>query len=332
MYSSHFPNHNTYFKVSNTLLPVAMDSPTWPFYIVALLASLAVLLRALRRGSGRKLKLPPGPRPWPIVGNLPQLGELPHRAMHELAKKYGPLVHLQFGSFPAVVGSSLELAELMLKTKDISFAGRPVTAAGKYMVFGCSDITWSQYGPYWRQARKICTIELLSVRRLDSYENIRSEESHNLYTDIHALTGQTVALKEHLQNFNLNVITRMVLGRNYLKDSEAKSMGLSAADFRGMIEELFLLSGVLNIGDLIPWLDFLDLQGYVKRMKAVGKKFDQFLEQVLDTHKAAMLKDDKFEAKAMVDVLIQFGEDPNPEERLSRTTIKALTQVCSNLV
>ncbi|KAK4391300.1 Dimethylnonatriene synthase [Sesamum angolense] len=55
-----------------------------------------------------------------------------------------------------------------------------------------------------------------------------------------------------------------------------------------MLEEWFLLNGVFNIGDWIPWLSFLDLQGYVKRMKALYKKFDRFHNYVIDDHQTRM--------------------------------------------
>lgn len=50
---------------------------------------------------------------------------------------------------------------------------------------------------------------------------------------------------------------------------------------------------MLNIGDSIPWIDFLNLQGYVKRMKIVSKKFDRFLilEHVLDEHNSRREKE-----------------------------------------
>ncbi|KAL3343921.1 hypothetical protein AABB24_027445, partial [Solanum stoloniferum] len=99
---------------------------------------------------------------------------------HDLAVKYGPIMQLQFGSFPVVVGSSVEMAKIFLKTMDINFVGRPKTAAGKYTTYNYSDITWSPYGSYWRQARRMCLMELFSAKRLDSYEYIRAEELHSI--------------------------------------------------------------------------------------------------------------------------------------------------------
>ncbi|KAL1551762.1 trimethyltridecatetraene synthase-like [Salvia divinorum] len=118
----------------------------------------------------KKLNPPPGPKPWLVIGNLNLIGPLPHRSIHQLSQKYGPVMLLKFGSFPVVVGSSVDAAKIFLKTMDLTFASRPKTSAGKYLTYNYSDIVWSPYGPYWRQARKIFLMELFSARRLESYE------------------------------------------------------------------------------------------------------------------------------------------------------------------
>ena len=94
-----------------------------------------------------------------------------------------------------------------------------------------------------------------------------------------------------------------------------------------MIDELFFLNGVLNIGDSIPWIDFLDLQGYIKRMKVLSKKFDRFLEHVLDEHNQRRKTLDGYFAKHMVDVLLELADDPHLEVQLKRDGVKAFTQV-----
>ena len=49
-----------------------------------------------------------------------------------------------------------------------------------------------------------------------------------------------------------------------------------------MFDEWFVLSGLINIGDWIPWLSWFDLQGFVKRMKALRKNMTEFYEYVLE--------------------------------------------------
>ncbi|KAL1814326.1 hypothetical protein DCAR_0518463 [Daucus carota subsp. sativus] len=292
-----------------------------------LLAALSffLVLAYLHR---RKINSPPGPKPWPIIGNLNLIGPLPHRTIHQLSKKYGPIMQVRFGSFPVVIASSVEMAKIFLINMDANFSGRPKTASGKYTTYNYSDITWSPYGAYWRQARKWCVTELFSKKRIQSYEYIRQEETKALLKELHAASGTNVVIKDYLAKVSLNVISRMVLGKKYSDDNEEEESGIvSSKEFTDMIEELFYLNGVLNIGDSIPWIDFLDLQGYVKRMKILSFKFDRFLEHVLDEHNERRKNEGQdFVAKDMVDVLLQLADDPNLEVKIQRHGVKAFTQ------
>ncbi|MBA0560393.1 hypothetical protein Golob_017295 [Gossypium lobatum] len=302
-----------------------MESPSWVSYLTAWLATLALILLSLRFRPRRKLNFPPGPKPWPVIGNLDLIGSLPHRSIHALSQKYGPLMQLKFGSFPVVVASSVEMAKAFLKTHDVIFAGRPKIAAGEYTTYNYSDITWSPYGPYWRQARKMCMTELFSAKRLESYEYIRREEMKLLLKGLYESSGVPIVLKDHLSDLSLNVISRMVFGKKYTEGTGENEI-VTPKEFKEMLDELFLLNGVLDIGDSIPWLRFLDLQGNIKRMKALSKKFDKFLEHVLDEHNARRRDVKDYVAKDMVDVLLQLADDPNLDVQLERRGVKAFSQ------
>ncbi|XP_057455062.1 trimethyltridecatetraene synthase-like [Lotus japonicus] len=298
----------------------------WVTTAATCLAAFAILLLFKRRqNSHNKYNLPPGPKPWPIIGNLNLIGPLPHRSIHTLSQKYGPIVHVWFGFNPVVVGSSVDMAKAILKTHDATLADRPKFAAGKYIAYNYSDITWSQYGPYWRQARRLCLMELFSAKRLDSYEYIRKQEMSAFLNDLFFnFANKTILSKDHLSTLSLNVISRMVLGKKYSEKSENSI--ISPEEFKKMLDELFLLNRVYNIGDFIPWIDFLDLQGYIKRMKALGKKFDMFMEHVLEEHIERRKGVKDYVAKDMVDVLLQLAEDPTLEVKLERRGVKAFTQ------
>ncbi|MCL7041873.1 hypothetical protein MKW94_023100, partial [Papaver nudicaule] len=308
-----------------------MEMPSYLMHAAACFAVLAFLLKGfyLRR---HKQNPPPGPKAWPIIGNLHQIDSLlPHHSIHHLSQKYGPLMQLKYGSRRVVVASSIEMARVFLKTHDASFSGRPKTAAGKYTTYNYSDIMWSQCDPYWRQARKMCTVELFSASRVQSFEYIRIEERRSLSKTLYKSKGMAISLRNHLADVSLNLISKIVLGRKYVgaeeNDSKNGASFVTPNEFKEMIEELFLLNGVMNIGDYIPWLNFLDLQGYVKRMNALAPKFDRFLEHVLDEHvtkKEAAGND--FVAKDMVDVLLQFADNPSNEVKFTRTSVKAFTQ------
>ncbi|XP_058754463.1 trimethyltridecatetraene synthase-like [Vicia villosa] len=294
--------------------------PNW----IPLFTTFLILLLFSRRLRCRKYNLPPGPKPWPIIGNFNLIGTLPHQSLHGLTQKYGPIMHLWFGSKLVIVGSTVEMAKAFLKTHDATLSGRPKFSAGKYTTYNYSDIVWSQYGPYWMQARKICLLELFSSKQLVSYEYIRKQELQAFLHELFNSKTKTILLKDHLLALNLNIISRMVLGKKYLQKTQ--NAIISSHEFRNMLDEFFLLNGILNIGDFIPWIHFLDLQGYVKRMKALSKKFDRFMEYVLEEHIERKKNVKDYVSKDLVDVLLQLVEDPDLEVKIERDGVKAFTQ------
>ncbi|XP_050377145.1 trimethyltridecatetraene synthase-like [Argentina anserina] len=294
---------------------------SWLFLVVFLTKFLFSQLHKLN------LKFPPGPKPWPIIGNLNLInGPLPHRSLHKLSQTYGPIMQLKFGSYPVVVASSAEMAKQFLKTHDHVFASRPRTAAGKYITYNYLNITWSPQGLYWRQGRKIFLTELFSSKRLESSTYIRVEELQAFISRLYALSGKPVMLRDHLSRLTLSIMSRSVMGKEYFREPEFQRLVMSLEEFQGMLDELFLLSGVFNIGDWIPWLDFFDLQGYVKRMKALTKKSEPFYDYVLNEHKAESGGVEDYVAKDMVDSLLQLVDDPDLEVKLTIDSVKAFIQ------
>lgn len=128
--------------------------------VIVLLVS-AIVVRAIHNRTRTKRRLPPSPLALPIIGHLHLLGPLPHKALHELSNRYGPLFHLLLGSKLCVVASSPETAKLFLKTNKTSFSNRPQRAAVDYMTYGTIDFIFAPYGPYWKFMKKLCMSELL---------------------------------------------------------------------------------------------------------------------------------------------------------------------------
>ena len=130
-------------------------------------------------------------------------------------------------------------------------------------------------------------------------------------------------LKDHLSRFTLSIISRIVLGEKYFSESSIVRL----EEFQEMLDEIFLLNGVLNIGDWIPWIAFLDLQGHVKRMKALREKLDRFQDDMLEKNRAKREADDSGGAKDMVDMLLRLADDPDLEVKLPIDGVKAFTLV-----
>ncbi|CAI0387664.1 unnamed protein product [Linum tenue] len=306
---------------------------------LTLLTLLLILAKLSNRRRRRAAGLPPGPKPWPIIGNLNLIGALPHQSLHKLSQQYGAVLHLKFGSHPVVVVSSPAMAKQVLQTNDHLLAGRPMTAAGKHTTYNYSNVTWAPYGPYWRQGRKIYLHELFTSRRLESCEYVRVEERRAFLARLFSLRGGgEVVLKDHLSRFTLSVISRIVLGKKYFRDDDdemntvrdgsngrkKKDELVTLEEFQGMLDELFLLNGVLNIGDWIPWLGFLDLQGYVRRMKDLKVKFDRFHGVVLEEHREAARVGGV--GKDMVDHLLRLAEDPSLEVKINDDGVRGFIQ------
>ena len=147
----------------------------WQPVLLALLSILSLLL--WRRSSSRKrLKLPPGPARVPLLGNLHQLGPMPHRTLRDLARVHGPVMQLQLGKAPTVVLSSAEAAWEALKAHDLDCCTRPVTAGTKRLTYDLKNVAFAPYGAYWREVRKLLTVELLSARRVKAAWYARHEQ------------------------------------------------------------------------------------------------------------------------------------------------------------
>jgi len=58
---------------------------------------------------------PPGPKGYPIIGNMKLKNQLNHRGLAELAKQYGGLLHLQMGRIHIVAASTAEMAREILQ-------------------------------------------------------------------------------------------------------------------------------------------------------------------------------------------------------------------------
>ncbi|XP_028801112.1 cytochrome P450 CYP736A12-like [Neltuma alba] len=283
------------------------------FLLSALFLSLC--LRRPKHGQ----KQPPGPPAWPVIGNLHQLGTLPHRFLQSLAKRYGPIMSLRLGQVPAVVVSSPDAAELFLRTHDVAFANRPRTQASDFLSYGSKGMVFSEYGPYWRDMRKLCTLELFSSSKLETFAPLRREELRQLVKSIEksAAASEVVDLTEKVERLVEDIMYKMIFGRN--RDDRF--------DLKGLIHEGMKLAGAFNIADFVPFLAPLDIQGFTRRLVKTSKEVDEILETIVREHEEAAPEEQNRQHKDFVDILLSCMDtnyDDHHNFVIDRTNIKAM--------
>ncbi|PNX94381.1 cytochrome p450 71d11-like protein [Trifolium pratense] len=286
-----------------------------------------VLLALVVQKVGKKLKktdstynLPKGPRKLPIIGNLHNLiGSPLHQKLRDLARKYGPLMHLQLGEISTIVISSPYYAREVMKTHDINFAIRPKVLASDLIAYNSKGIVSAPYGNYWRQLRKICTLELLSLKRVNSYRPIREEELSNLVKWIASQNGSPINLTQAVISSVYTIVSKSAFGKK-CKDQEK---------FISALKELFKIGGGFDLADLFPsitWLHYFT--GLRPKLERVHLQIDQIMENIINEHKEAKSKA-KFNQgdepdEDLVDVLIKYEDGNNKEFILSTDNIKAI--------
>ncbi|KAM7490686.1 hypothetical protein LguiA_033607 [Lonicera macranthoides] len=295
----------------------------YPYFslLFPFLLFLFMLINFLKKSKDKSSteKLPPGPRQLPLIGNLHQLvGSLTHHILRDLANKYGPLMYLRLGEIPTVVVSSPKIAEEVLKTHGIIFAERPYILGPIILSYNCSDIAFSPYGDYWRQLRKICTIELLSSKRVQTFRSIREEEVLNLVKAISSNAGSATNLSQQIFSLTYGITARTALGKKS-KDQET---------FITLIEEAVKVTAGFTIADMYPSVKLLQSISRLRpRLEKLHGKLDKILENIVFEHreKNRTSKISKGEVNEdLVDVLLRIQKDGNLEFPVTDNTVKAV--------
>ncbi|XP_019181897.1 PREDICTED: cytochrome P450 71A3-like [Ipomoea nil] len=265
---------------------------------------------------------PPSPPKLPILGHILQLGSYPHRYFHQLSKQYGPLILLQFGSVPVLVASSSDAAREIMKDHDLIFSDRPKSTITDRLLYGAKDVAFAPYGEYWRQVRSICVLHLLSNKRVQSFRNVREEETQLMVQKIKQSCGSPINLTDILLWLNNNIISRVALGRKYYTEEDGQNEE-TTKDIMGLLEQYIELLGVFDIGDYIPWLAWVNrINGFDRRVEKLAKELDEFIEGVVEEHSRVEKKE--ADGLDLVDILLQIQREDKIGFPIHRESIKAL--------
>lgn len=101
-----------------------------------------------------------------------------------MADKYGPIFTIKLGSHRVLVLSYWEIAKECFTVHEKVFSTRPSTLASRLLGYNNAMFGFGPYGPYWREMRKIVTIELLSNHRLDMLKHVRTLEVKTAFREL----------------------------------------------------------------------------------------------------------------------------------------------------
>ncbi|KAM7525298.1 hypothetical protein LguiA_015200 [Lonicera macranthoides] len=267
--------------------------------------------------------MPPGPWKLPLIGNILQLaGSVPHRALRDLAKKHGPLMHLQLGEISMIVISSPRLAKELMKTHDLAFADRPALLVAKIVMYNATDIASAPYGAYWRQLRKITTLKLLSAKKVRSFRSIREEEVSNLVQSVRlSSTGSLVNLSQEIYTLTYKIVCKAAFGGNCKYGDDLKLL----------MNEIVSSASGFDVADLFPSLKLLHIiSGTEPKFAKLHQKVNHVLDNIIEEHNvnlASAGKDgnnDDTEEEDLLDVLLKIPESEGLDFPITSDNIKAV--------
>ncbi|ESQ45730.1 hypothetical protein EUTSA_v10010323mg [Eutrema salsugineum] len=261
--------------------------------------------------TGKKSNTLASPPRLPLIGNLHQLGQHPHRSLRTLSHRYGPLMLLHFGTVPVLVASSADAARDILKTHDRVFASRPRYRIYEKLLYGSRNMASAPYGEYWRQMKSVSVIHLLSNKMVRSFREVRQEEISLLMEKIKKLSSSSpMNLSKLMTTLTNDVICRVALGRKYG----------AGTDFKELIDRLMRQLGTFSLGSYVPWLAWTDwIRGLDSQLEKTAKDFDELLEKIVQDH-----EDGDGDKADFADVLLAVQKEKSVGFEINRLSIKAI--------
>lgn len=237
--------------------------------------------------SGKRSTIP-GPRGYPIIGSLLEMGGQAHRRLSHLAITHSAtrLMALSFGETRVVIASEPESAREILHSS--AFADRPLKQSAQQLLFGRA-IGFAPHGDYWRSLRRIAANHLFAPKRIAAHEGKRKLEADLMMNAMErdVKSNGSVEIRGHLQRASLNNIMASVFGRRYDFGSESAcgAGSVEAEQLRDMVREGFELLGAFNWADHLPALKCLDAQRIHQRCADLVPKVSAFVQKIIDEHR-----------------------------------------------
>ncbi|KAK9934410.1 hypothetical protein M0R45_021556 [Rubus argutus] len=270
-----------------------------------------ITFQALHFFAGRSkaiptIRLPPGPKPFPLIGNLFELGDKPHLSLTKLSQRYGPIISLQLGQLTTVVISSPTLAKEILRNHDHVFSNRTIPDAIHACKHSEYGLAWLPVSARWRNLRTIFNLQLLSPKVLNANHTNRRVKVQKLIDDVNESmrAGEAIDIGRAAFTTTLNLMSQTVFSVD-LADQSSEMAGEFKKTVWSIVEEI----AKPNLADYFPLLGKVDPQGIRRRLTFYFQKtiliFDRMIQQRLESRKG----NSYVTTNDMLDTLLNIIED-----------------------
>ncbi|KAJ8771425.1 hypothetical protein K2173_026602 [Erythroxylum novogranatense] len=279
---------------------------TIQFLVLVLLPLIFKQFRNISSPSPKSQHLPPGPRPWPIIGNIHQMGKKPHVSLANLARVHGPLISLRLGAQLLVVASSPMAATEILKTHDRLFSGRKIPKATPCdpEVLDRVAIVWTtECTDQWKHLRALCRTELFSAKAIESQAILREKKVTEMVEVLGAREGDIVNIGEVVFATVFNILGNLLFSRDVISyEEEGIGTGL-----KRLVWKMLELGASPNIADFYPMLARCDLQGLKWKVRRCVHQMFKTWESDIKRRRETQVQDSR--KVDFLDVFIANGFD-----------------------
>ncbi|XP_027932906.1 isoleucine N-monooxygenase 1-like [Vigna unguiculata] len=308
-------------------------------HLQSLLISLLVvicgftIIKVFKNHIIQKPKLPPGPKPWPIVGNLPEmLSNKPvfqwiHNLMQDMNTE---IACIRLGNVHVIPVTCPSIACEFLRKHDAEFASRPLTMATDIMSSGYVTIAIVPFGEQWKKMRRIFVNDLFSPLRHHSFQHKRNEEADNImfyvYNRCNNVNGKgLVNVRDVTQHYCCNVTRKMIFNTRYFgKGRVDGGPGPEEVEQVNAIFKLLKHVYAFSVSDYVAWLRAFDLDGHKRKVKEGMRRMEKYHDPMIEERMKQWKNGAKSVEEDLLDVLISL-KDHNNNPTLTTKEIKALT-------
>ncbi|KAL3753999.1 hypothetical protein ACJRO7_001273 [Eucalyptus globulus] len=271
-----------------------------------LLWGLFQALSFFARG-GRKARpsnLSPSPWPLPIISNLLQLGDLPHKSLAKLARTYGTTIKLERGSVTRVLISSPALAKEIIRTHDAVFSNRMVPDSVMAHDHDKLSMLWVPISPPFRYLRKLYNSHILSSKKLDLNQHLRSKKVQELITFVR----ECAYASEAAFRTSVNAKSNMIFSLEPLNP---------ARKLREVVWQIVVEVGKPNLADYFHVLKKIGPHGSKHRLEAHFEKIFDIFDNLIQRKMQLRMETGWIKGNDVSDNLLDLVEDKNETLHIS---------------